>query len=51
MARLDKVIAGFSLVWLLVISYLALLAFGKSHCTPNDRLAGSEVAKQVLRTG
>ncbi len=37
------VIAGFGLVWLLVLGYLAPLAFGKSHRTPYDRLAGSAV--------
>ena len=41
------VIVGFGLVWLLVISYLAPLAFSKSHRTPYDRLAGSEVLMQV----
>lgn len=37
------VTAGFALVWLLVITYLALLGFSKSHRTPYDRLAGSAV--------
>jgi hypothetical protein len=41
------VIVGFGLVWLLAISYLAPLAFSKSHRTPYDRLAGSEVLMQV----
>jgi len=45
------VIVGFGLVWLMVFSYLALLAFSKSHRTPYDRLAGSEVLMQVLQTG
>lgn len=43
------VIVGFGLVWLLVISYLALLAFGKSRRTPYDRVAGSEVIMQVQK--
>ena len=37
------VLAGFGLVWLLVITYLALLGFSRSHRTPYDRLAGSQV--------
>ena len=41
------VIVGFALVWLLVISYLAPLAFSKSHRTPYDRLAGSQVLVKV----
>ena len=45
------VTAGFGLVWLLVISYLALLAFSKSHRTPYDRLAGSEVLIKGQQTG
>lgn len=45
------VIVGFGLVWLLVISYLAPLAFSKSHRTPYDRLAGSEVLIKGQQTG
>lgn len=41
------VIAGFGLVWLLVLGYLAMLAFSKSHRTPYDRLAGSEVLMEA----
>jgi hypothetical protein len=44
---LGDLIVGFGLVWLLVISYPASLAFGKSQRTPYDRLAGSEVLMQV----
>ena len=43
------VIAGFGLVWLLVISYLATLGLSKSHRTPYDRLAGSKVLAKVLQ--
>lgn len=45
------VTAGFALVWLLVITYLALLGFSKSHRTPYDRLAGSEVLMKAQQTG
>ncbi len=45
------VTGGFILVWLLVISYLAPLAFSKSHRTPYDRLAGSEVFMKVQQEG
>lgn len=41
------VLAGFGLVWLLVITYLALLGFSRSHRTPYDRLAGSQVLVKV----
>ncbi len=41
------VIVGFALVWLLVITYLAMLGFSKSHRTPYDRLAGSQVLVKV----
>jgi hypothetical protein len=34
--------AGFGPVWLLVITYLATLAFSRFHRTPYDRLAGSK---------
>ncbi len=45
------VIVGFGLVWLLVLGYLAPLAFSKSHRTPYDRLAGSAVLMQMQQTG
>ncbi len=38
---------GFTLVWLLVITYLAMLGFSKSHRTLYDRLAGSQVLVKV----
>jgi len=41
------VIVGFALVWLLVLSYLAMLGFSQSHRTPYDRLAGSQVLVRV----
>lgn len=45
------VLAGFGLVWLLVIGYLALLGFSRSHRTPYDRLAGSAVLIRGQQTG
>ena len=42
-------IAGFGVVRLLVISYLATLGLSKSHRTPYDRLAGSKVLAKVLQ--
>ncbi len=44
------VIVGFALVWLLVIIYLVMLGFCKSHRTPYDRLAGSQVLVRVQPT-
>jgi len=41
------VIAGFGLVWLLAISYLAMLGLSKSQRAPYDRLAGSKVLIEV----
>ena len=40
-------LAVFGLVWLLVITYLAMLGFSQSHRTPYDRLAGSKVLVKV----
>lgn len=44
------VMVGFALVWLLVITYLAMIGFDRSHRTPYDGLAGSQVIALVQQT-